>query len=276
LGADEFRSVPTNGIETFCALRGEGPWLVMSHSLACDHGMWDLQIEALSRHFRVLRYDTRGHGRSTANPGPYSLDMLADDLKALIDALGIAQMHFVGLSMGGMIGQVFALKYQHTLKSLVLCDTTSRYEAAVRPIWAERIAMARGESMRALAAPTLARWFTQAFRDSNTEAMRRFGDMIASTPLEGYAGCSQALLDINVSDRLKGIKVPALVIVGAQDAGTPLAMAQAIHDNLPGSELAVIPNAAHFPNVEQPEAFTSTLLRFLRAHENAGTVEVQA
>lgn len=266
--AREGRVVTANGIDTFYVASGEGPWLVMSHSLACDQSMWDQQIDVLAREFHVLCYDTRGHGRSTSTPGRYSLEMLADDLKGLLDALGIAQTHFVGLSMGGMIGQTFALKYRQTLKSLVLCDTTSRYAAAARPVWADRIASAQKDGVRALVASTLERWFTKTFRDSNQDTMRRFSAMIASTSLSGYIGCSEALLDIDVTDRLKAIDLPALVIVGEQDIGTPIAMAEAIHDNLPGSELAIIPDAAHFPNVEQSDAFLRTLLRFLRAHKD--------
>ena len=227
--------------------------------------MWDQQIAVLSREFQVLRYDTRGHGRSTATSGAYSLEVLADDLKGLLDAVGIRQTHFVGLSMGGMIGQVFALKYQDMLKTLILCDTTSSDSAAVRPIWAERIAAAQKEGTQALVASTLDRWFTKAFREAKPEVMQRFGNLISSTPMSGYIGCSEALVEINVTDRLKEIRVPVLVVVGEHDPGTPVAMARTIHENLPDSELAVIESAAHFPNVEQPDAFSGTLLKFLQS-----------
>jgi len=266
--SDKGRLIRVNGIDTYCVVEGEGPWLVLSHSLACDYTMWDDQIQHVARSFKVLRYDTRGHGRSTATPGPYSLELLAEDLKALLDALGVGQTHFVGLSMGGMIGQVFALAHQHRLKTLVLCDTTSRYEPAVRPVWMERIKDARANGMPSLSAPTLERWFTNEFRERRPDVMERFGARIATTPFTGYAACSEALLDIDVTDRLKDIRVPALVIVGARDVGTPVSMAQAIHDNLSGSQLVVIENAAHFPNVEQPDAYTRALLTFLKGHSD--------
>jgi 3-oxoadipate enol-lactonase len=262
--ADQGRYVQANGIETYCVIQGDGPWLVLSHSLACDHTMWDDQVELLSRDFRILRYDTRGHGRSTVTPGQYSLELLSDDLKGLLDALDIRQTHFVGLSMGGMIGQIFALNHQDMLLTLVLCDTTSSYSAAIRPIWMDRIRAARSSGMPSLSAPTLERWFTKEFRELRPDVMLRFGERIASTSLTGYAACSEALLDINVTGDLKEIRVPSLVVVGECDVGTPIAMAQAIHDNLPGSQMAVIARAAHFPNVEQPGAFTNTLLTFLQ------------
>jgi 3-oxoadipate enol-lactonase len=267
--ADQGRYVQANGIETYCVIQGDGPWLVLSHSLACDHTMWDDQVELLSRDFRILRYDTRGHGRSTVTPGPYSLELLSDDLKGLLDALDIRQTHFVGLSMGGMIGQIFALNYQDMLLTLVLCDTTSSYSAAIRPIWMDRIRAARSSGMPSLSAPTLERWFTKEFRELRPDVMLRFGERIASTSLTGYAACSEALLDINVTGHLKEIRVPSLVVVGECDVGTPVAMAQAIHDNLPGSQMAVIARAAHFSNVEQPSAFTNALLTFLQGYRDA-------
>lgn len=259
------RWVRTNGIDTYCVVKGAGPWLVLSHSLACDHTMWAGQIDQLTRSFKVLNYDTRGHGRSSVTPAPYSLDLLAADLAALFDALNIETAHFVGLSMGGMIGQMFALKHQERLSSLVLCDTTSFYSPAVRPVWMERIAEARSHGMQVLATPTLERWFTPEFLRSCPDVMQRFGAGISTTPLEGYVGCSEALLEINVTDRLGGIRVPSLVIVGARDIGTPVAMARTIQENLRGSRLIIIDDAAHFPNVEQTEAFNRALLAFLKS-----------
>lgn len=263
------RWVRANGIDTYCVIEGDGPWLVLSHSLACDHTMWTGQVGRLARSFKVLNYDTRGHGRTTATPGPYSLDLLADDLKALIDALDIEKVRFVGLSMGGMIGQVFALKYPSRLHSLVLCDTTSFYPPSVRPVWMARIEEAREQGMPALAASTLERWFTPEFRTGRPDVMQRFGACIAATPLDGYTACSEALLDINVTGRLGDIEVPALVMVGARDIGTPLAMAQTIHANLQGSQLVVIDDAAHFPNVERTDAFNRALLAFLEGRRDA-------
>ncbi|MCZ7566715.1 MAG: 3-oxoadipate enol-lactonase [Burkholderiales bacterium] len=247
-------------------MEGDGPWITMSHSLACSLHMWDEQAALLARHFKVLRFDTRGHGASDAPDGPYSLEMLADDLKGLLDALDIKRTHFVGLSMGGMIGQVFALRYPGVLRTLVLADTTSRYPAEAAGVWAERIKVAESRGMEPLVAPTLERWFTEPFRAANPDKVRRIAQMIRTTPVAGYAGCSHAIPKIDVSARLRELDAPALVIVGERDTGTPVAMAREIHESYPGSELVIIPSAAHLANVEQPEAFNAALADFLAKH----------
>lgn len=259
-------NIRANGIDVHYEVRGDGPWLVLSHSLACDFSMWDEQVDAFARAFRVLRYDTRGHGRSDASPAPYTLELLADDLKGLLDGLQVRRAHFIGLSMGGMIGQTFALRRAGVLQTLVLCDTTSAYPPSVVPVWAERTRIARTAGMPALVDATLARWFTEPFRKARPDVVRRFAALISDTPVEGYVGCSEALVRIDVTAQLPSLRVPALVIVGEHDPGTPLAMAQAIHRHLPGSELAVIRDAAHISNVEQPDEFNRLVLDFLSRH----------
>jgi len=258
----------TNGIETSYELHGrEGsPWLVLSHSLACSVRMWDPQLEALKGSYRILAYDTRGHGASDAPRGPYTLDMLADDLKALLDALGAKNPHYCGLSMGGMIGQTFALKYPGVFRTLMLADTTSRYSGDVWPVWQERIRIAEEKGMTPLVQPTLERWFTEPFRKSNPGPVAAIARLIAATPVAGYVGCCHAIPKINLTARLKEIKAPMLVICGDQDPGTPPAMAQEIHANAPGSKLVMIPRAAHLANLENPAAFTQATQEFLKAH----------
>ena len=258
--------IRANGIEISYLAEGDGPWLAMSHSLACNLHMWDEQAAVLAKHFRVLRFDTRGHGGSDAPKGAYALEMLADDFKGLLDALGVKETHYVGLSLGGMIGETFALKYPGILKTLVLADTTSRYPAEAAPVWAERIKVAETQGMEPLVQPTLERWFTAPFRSANPAKTKRIGDMIRTTPVAGYVGCSHAIPKINLTARLHEIETPGLVIVGEQDGGTPPAMAREIHENYPGSELVVIPAAAHLSNVEQPGAFNSALADFLAKH----------
>ena len=242
-----------------------GPWVVLSHSLACDRTMWDPQIAALAARYRVLAYDTRGHGGSDAPPAPYTLADLADDALGLMDALGIERAHFVGLSMGGMTAQHAAVKAPGRFLSLVLADTTSRYPAAARPVWDERMALARREGMAPLVQPTLERWFTEAFRRAQPETVARVGRLIASTPVEGYVGCSDAVSRMNLLERLGEITCPVLVIVGADDAGTPGAMHEEIHRAIPHSKLVIIPQAAHLSNIEQPAAFDAAMLPFLQA-----------
>ena len=252
-----------NGIEINYAIEGEGPLVTFSHSLGCNLSMWDAQAAALRRHYRVLRFDTRGHGQSGAPAGAYTLEQLAEDLHGLLAGLGIARTHFVGLSMGGMIGQVFALKYPEMVQSLVLCDTTSRYPAAAAPVWQDRIKTVEAKGMEPLVEPTLGRWFTAPFRARRQDLMAQVGAMIRDTPAQGYIGCCHAIPKIDVTDRLAAVACPALVIVGEEDPGTPVEMARDIQAALPSAELAILRSASHLSNLEQPEEFNRVLLRFL-------------
>jgi 3-oxoadipate enol-lactonase len=258
----------TNGIETYYELHGkEGmPWLVLSHSLACSTRMWDEQIAAFKERYRILAYDTRGHGSSQAPAGAYTLEQLADDLKALLDRLGISRAHYCGLSMGGMIGQTYALKYPGTFATLVLADTTSRMPADALPTWQDRIRSAETKGMQPLVEPTLARWFTEPYRKAQPQTMQRIGNLIGSTPVAGYVGCCHAIPKINLTARLKEIRAPILIIVGEDDPGTPVAMSKEIHENAPGSKLVVLPKAAHLSNIEQSAAFNRALEEFLKSH----------
>ncbi|MCX7154558.1 MAG: alpha/beta fold hydrolase, partial [Proteobacteria bacterium] len=173
------------------------------------------------------------------------------------------QTHFVGLSMGGMIGQTFALKYPGVFKSIALCDTTSSYGENALATWMDRVRITAEKGMAAVVEGTLSRWFTDPFRASHPDIMKLFGDMIRTTPVAGYGGCCQALPHINSTARLAQIKCLTIVIVGADDPGTPVAMARIIHQAMPGSELAIIPSAAHISNIEQPAAFNAALTGFL-------------
>lgn len=253
----------TNGIEINYVIEGEGPVVTMSHALGTNLSLWDEQAGALRGRYRVLRFDTRGHGQTSAPPGPYSLEQLADDAAALLAGLGIKETHYVGISMGGMIGQTLALRHPAMVQSLVLCDTTSRYPAAAAPIWQERIRTVEAQGMEALVEPTLERWFTAPFRARRKDLLERVGGMIRHTSPQGYIGCCHALPKINVTDRLKELQCPALVIVGEEDPGTPVEMAREIHAALPGAELAILRSASHLSNLEQPYEFSRALVRFL-------------
>lgn len=253
-----------NGIALHHEVEGEGPWVVLSHSLGCTLRMWDPQVRALTAAgYRVLRFDTRGHGASDVPPGPYTLNEMAEDLRALLEALGVTRPHFVGLSMGGMIGMTAALAYPDLFASLVLCDTTSRIPAEAGPVWDARIQMASTAGMEPLVEPTLKRWFTEPFLQSarpETDAVRA---MLRGTVPAGYVGCCQAIARINLTERLGAISCPVHVIVGDQDAGTPVAMSEAIQAAIPGSTLSVLAQASHLSNLEQPAAFDADLLAFL-------------
>lgn len=257
--------IQVNGLSIRYLLEGPpgAPVVTFSHSLGANLHSWEAQANALSGRYRVLRYDVRGHGGTAAPPGPYSLDLLAGDLRGLLAALGIERTHLVGLSLGGMIGQVVALEHPGLLASLTLCDTTSRVPAEARPLWAERIAAALRDGMGPLVEPTLERWLTPAFRRKRPEDARQIGEMIRTTPVAGYVGCCHAIAGLDLTERLVAIRVPTLVLVGEEDPATPVAVAEVLHRGIPDSELMVLPGARHLANVEQGEAFTAALLRFL-------------
>jgi len=255
--------VKVNGVDINYSVEGAGPWLTLSHSLACDTSMWDPQMEMLKKQFKVLRFDTRGHGQSAAPATDYTLEQMADDVHGLFGHLGITRSHWMGLSMGGMIGQAFALKYPGMFASMILADTTSRQPPNGAAMWGERIQVAKTKGMDALVEGTLARWFTDGFREAQPQMMSNIAAVIRATPAAGYAGCCAGISKIDLTDRLQEIKCPTLVIVGEQDLGTPVAASQAIQDNLPGAELLVIPSAAHISNIEQPAIFNIAVRDFL-------------
>jgi 3-oxoadipate enol-lactonase len=256
-----------NGIEINYEIHGQGgPWVVLSHSLACDLHMWDAQIELLKDRFRVLAYDTRGHGKSDTPGGEYTLDQLVEDAKGLLDEIGVEKPHWIGLSLGGMIGMMFELKYPGTFRSLVLCDTSSRMPPELAPVWAGRIKTVAESGMAGVVESTLERWFTEPFRKSRPDVIDRIAKMIAATKVDGYAGCCHAIPKLDCTDRLHQIACPVQVIVGEQDAGTPVAMSEAIHSGIANSELVIIPQASHLSNLEQPEKFNDALNRFLSAN----------
>jgi 3-oxoadipate enol-lactonase len=254
-----------NGITVNYALEGSAsaPVVTVSHSLAAHLGMWEPQMTALTRTHRVLRYDTRGHGGSEVTPGGYTLDQLADDVLGLLDVLDIERTHWLGLSMGGMIGQTLALKAPARLRSLVLADTSSRVPPEAKPTWEGRIRTAEAQGMEPLVEPTIERWLTAPFRQRRPEVVDRVRTMIRETDPRGYAGCCHAIAALDLTDRLSAIRLPTLVVVGEEDPGTPVAAARTIHEHIKGSELVIIPAAAHLSNLEQPEAFTTAVVKFL-------------
>ena len=259
--------ITANGIGIRYELEGPeaAPVVAMSHSLAANVGMWEDQMSVLSD-YRVLRYDTRGHGGTDAPEGDYTLDQLADDLFALLDALAIDRVHFVGLSMGGMIAQTAALKDPSRFLSLALCDTSSRVPGEGEALWSERMETARSQGMQALVDSTIDRWFSRAFRAAEPERVERVLEMIRSTPVAGYCGCCAAIRKLDLTDRIAEIRLPTLLIVGEDDPGTPVAAHEVIRDRIEGSRLVVIPDALHFSNVEQTAIFNETLAGFLAEH----------
>jgi 3-oxoadipate enol-lactonase len=237
------------------------PVLVLSSSLGTTLGMWDEQAAALGARFRLLRYDHRGHGGSPVPPGPYTIEDLGRDVLALLDRLEIERCSFCGLSLGGMVGMWLASEAPERVERLVLCCTS----AALGPpeMWAKRAAAVRAGGMEAVAEAVLERWFTPAFRAERRETIEWAAKMLRNTPPEGYAGCCEAIREMDLRDRLGGIRAPTLVIAGAEDPATPVEHAERIHAAIPDARLAVIPQAAHLANVEQPEAVTREILEHL-------------
>ncbi len=255
-------TITANGISIAYKLEGDAdkPVLMMSNSLMSDLSMWDDQMAPLLERFRVLRYDTRGHGSTEAPTPPYAIEDLGEDAKGLLDALGIDKVHFIGLSMGGFVGQRLATEYPERVLSLVLCDTAA-YMPPVE-MWNERIATAESTGVEDLLPGTLERWFTEPFRTRAPEVMERISTMIRRTPPHGYVGCASGIRDMDQRDRLSRVKVPTLVVVGKEDPATPVDRAQILHDGIAGSEMVVIEDAAHLPNVEKTEEFNEIVLGF--------------
>ena len=242
---------------------GTGEPVLLVHAIGCDHRMWDGLGTALSPRFRVIRMDVRGHGRSAVTPRPYSLDQLADDARDLLDSLKIDKAHWVGLSMGGMIGQAFALRHPQRLRKLVLANTTSTYGTQGPEMWEAR-AKAVGEGgMAAVKELAMQRYFTDDFRASSSDVVDRIGSGFLATDPEGYIACCNAIRDLDFSGDLHRIKAPTLVIAGEKDVGTPVAMSEVIAKAIPGARLAVIPGAAHLSAVENPEEFNRLVEDFL-------------
>ena len=257
-------TIRVNDIDVRYLIEGSGPWVTLSHSLSCDLTMWDGLAAALAPSFKVLRHDTRGHGASGAPAGAYSFEQLTADITGLLDVLHIDRTHFVGLSMGGMIGQHFALAAPQRLGRLVIASSTSRIPPEAGPLWDERVRLAREQGCAALVEGTLGRWFTPAFRAARADATGRIGRLIAATPVAGYVGCAAAIRHLDITARIGAIRAPTLVIAGADDPGTPPAMSEVIAAAIPGARLEIIPSASHLSCIEQPETFNRLVADFLK------------
>ena len=256
-------TLDVNGIRLRYDVQGSGPWVVLCHSLATDLSLWDDQLAALADRCTVLRFDTRGHGGSGAPAGPYDFPMLVADVLGLLDALGVARASFVGISLGGMIGQHLALAAPRRLDKLVLASTTHAYPPEAAAQFAERARLVQAQGMEPLVASTLERWFTAPYRAARPEVMARIGGLIRATPPAGFAGCCGAIATLDLTARLKDIRCPTLVIAGREDPGIPAQRGQEIAAAVPGARFALIEQAAHLCNVEQAGTFNRLLRSFL-------------
>jgi 3-oxoadipate enol-lactonase len=256
-----------NGIEIHYEVAGpgDGTPVILSNSLATNFKMWDRQVEPLQMEgFKVVRYDSRGHGQSDAPQGPYSIEMLADDAAGLLDYLSIDSAHFCGLSKGGMVGQMMGVRHAQRIKSLTLADTAAAMPA--KDVWEQRIAMVRDGGMEAVVNGTVDRWITLAGQQRSPDEVAQVREMILSTPVAGFIGCAQAIMAMDMRPTNPSITKPTLVICGEEDTGTTPEQAKEIADTIPGAALELLPNAAHLANIEQPVAFTNSLLQHLLAN----------
>lgn len=243
--------------------RADAPVLLLSNSLGTDLGMWEKQIPALAEHFRVVRYDTRGHGRSLVSAGPYSIEQNARNVLALLDALGVQQASFCGLSMGGLIGQWLLLNAPHRLNRVVLCNTAAKIANA--EVWNPRIETVLRDgtaAMHGLRDATLLRWFTAEFANQQPQEVQRLVDMLGSTSPIGYAANCAAVRDADFREQIAAAQSPVLVVCGDHDPVTTVADGQFLVDAIEGAQLLRLP-AAHLSNVEAGEGFIAGVLPFL-------------
>jgi 3-oxoadipate enol-lactonase len=244
-------------------LHEDAPVLVLSNSLGSDLSMWDPQVGPLADQLRVIRYDTRGHGRSPVPDGPWTLDDLVDDVVALLDRLSVEHAHFAGLSLGGMTGMRLAAREPHRVDRLaVLCAGAV---TAPDSGWAERAATVRTEGTGAVAETVVARWFTDEFHAAHPSQVAAFEQMVAATPPEGYASCCEVIAELDLSSDLARILAPTLAVAGAADPAAPPARLEAIVSAVPDARLVVVPGAAHLANAEQPATVTAALVEHFTA-----------
>ena len=236
------------------------PPLVFSNSLGTNLHMWDAQMGAFGEHFRVIRYDSRGHGRSDAPEGAYSIERLGRDAIAVFDGLGIKRTSFCGLSKGGMVGQWLGAHASDRIARLVVSNTAAYIPAP--DLWNQRIEVASTKGMGALAKGIIERWFTPEFRAANPGEIERITNMVLATPPLGYAACCIAIRDMDQRDAIRSVTAPTLVVIGERDPATPPDRGREIHERIKGSKLTLL-DAAHLSNIERTDAFNRYVLGFL-------------
>jgi len=236
------------------------PVLMLSNSLGTNLHMWDDQVGPFTQHFRLVRYDRRGHGRSGVPKGPYTMERLGRDVLAVLDSLGLAKINWCGLSMGGMVGMWLGANAADRIDKLILSNTAAYFPD--RAIWDARIKMVREKGLEGTVDANMERWFTKDFRERSPQAMAKMRDMFLATKVDGYVGCGEAIRDMDHRPLLAKITVPTLVIAGKHDPATTLAAGEFIKEHIPGARIAVL-EAAHISNLEQPQLYAETALKFL-------------
>ncbi len=255
--------IQSNGVAIDAEISGPqgAPVLMLSNSLGTTRHMWDPQMDAFTKQFRVLRYDRRGHGKSAVPKGPYNMEMLGRDVLAVLDGMGIEKANWLGLSMGGMEGMWLGANAPERIEKLILSNTSTYYPD--KAPWHARIEnVSKAGSVAAIADTVINAWLTQDFQKAHPDVASRMKEMMIATPVEGYLGCCAAVRDMDHREAIKGIKNPTLIIAGSKDPATNVAAGEFIRDNIKGSKLVVV-EAAHIANVEVPDVYAKTVLDFL-------------
>lgn len=260
--------IETNGVAFNAQIDGKegAPWIVFSHALANNLSLWDDLVDELKDDYRILRYDQRGHGKTQAVPGPYTFPMLVKDSIGLMDGAGIDKAHWIGLSIGGMIGYGLAIEHGDRLRSLVACDSRPDAPPDYAAYFQGRIDKAKAAGMAGLVDSTVERWFTPESVSSGLPVIQKVKGMIGSTDPVGHEGCCEALKTLSYGPRLHEIRVPTLIIGGAKDKGAPPDKLAEAAAKIPGAEHVVVPDAGHISALENPPAFTAAVKSFLVRH----------
>lgn len=256
-----------NGIEMHYIVEGPeaAPAVVLHHPLATDLSFWDETAAALVSKWRVIRFDARGHGKTAATKAPYDFQTLAADTIGLMDHLGVRRAAYVGLSMGGMVAQFLGLSHPDRFSCLVIASSTSKIPENLRHLWSDRVKVARAEGMASQVEPCLVRWLAASSRQ-RADVVERCNRLITATPVEGYGGWCGAIETLDMTDKLGGIKLPTLVVVGQDDPATPVAASETIQRAIPGANLAVLPGVSHMLAIEDPAAFVAAVAPFIDAN----------
>ena len=258
--------MPDIKVDDGCIIHAElegperAPVLMLSNSLGTNLHMWDEQTGPLTRHFRLVRYDRRGHGKSSAPKGPYTMERLGRDVLGVLDGLGIQKINWCGLSMGGMVGMWLGANAGNRIDKLILSNTSAHFPDPT--VWDARIKMVRDVGLAGIVDANMERWFTKGFRERASQTMAKMREMFVATDIEGYIGCGEAIRDMDHRPLLPRITNPTLVIAGRHDPATTLEAGEYIKDHVPGARIAVL-EAAHISNLEQPQAYAETMLGFL-------------
>jgi 3-oxoadipate enol-lactonase len=236
--------------------------------IANDLTMWDGQVPALARDFRILRYDLRGHGGSGTTPGDYTIDLLVQDLRALLDSLQVQKTDLVGLGLGGALAQAFAIEHPGRVERLMPCCCRARMVPDFAALWHKLRETVRQNGLETIVEPTVQRWFSEDFKAAHPEVLDKIRRMIRGTTLEGYLGVTAAFLGLDVEDRLQEIRAPTLYVSGAEDKlGGPPALMQGLSGKIKGARHVSVPGAAHIANIQNPAGFNSVLGDFLRGRQ---------